>query len=136
VLIELFPGVGVYMPLMSGIDAVTHCVMIATSVAFGCSLDWTIWGTRSLPICAPTQIVCSIFMARMVTTNSFITVTVGCCAVGVVIVCVVVGIVVGTVVIVVAAGGDIPQLLLMLAISANNRKIRIMEVSLIARFTQ
>ena len=123
------------MPLMSGIDAVTHCVMIATSVAFGCALDWTIWGTRSLPICAPTQMVCSIFMARMVTTNSFTTVAVGCCAVGVVIVCVVVGTVAGTVVVVVA-GSDIPQLLLMITTSTNNRKIRIMEVSIIAKFTQ
>jgi ribose/xylose/arabinose/galactoside ABC-type transport system permease subunit len=54
----------------------------------------------------------------------------------VVIVCVVVGTVAGTVVFVVVVGSDIPQLLLTLAISTNNRKIRIMEVSLIARFTQ
>ncbi len=118
------------MPLMSGIDAVTHCVMIDTSVAFGCALDWTIWGTRSLPICAPTQIVCSIFMARMVTIKSFFMVAVGCCAVGVVIVCVVVGTVV------VVAGSDSPQLLLKITISANNRKIRIMEASVIVRFAR
>jgi len=124
------------MPLMSGIDAVTHCVMIATSVAFGCALDWTIWGIRSLPICAPTQIVCSIFMARMVTTKSFFMVAVGCCAVGVVIVCVVVGIVAGTVEFIEVAGGDIPQLLLKITTSTNNRKIRIMEVSIITKFTQ
>ncbi len=121
---------------MSGIDAVAHCVMIATSVALGSSPDWTIWGTRFLPICAPTQIFCSIFMARMVSTNAFITVAVGCCAVGVVIVCVVVGTVAGTVVFVKVVGSDILQLLLMLATSAKNRKIRIMEVSIIARFTQ
>jgi hypothetical protein len=118
------------MPLMSGIDAVTHCVMIDTSVAFGCALDWTIWGIRSLPICAPTQIVCSIFMARMVTIKSFFMIAVGCCAVGVVIVCVVVG----TVVVVV--GSDIPQLLLKITTSANNRKIRIMEASVIVRFAR
>lgn len=118
------------MPLMSGIDAVTHCLMIDTSVAFGCALDWTIWGIRSLPICAPTQIVCSIFMARMVTIKSFFMVAVGCCAVGVVIVCVVVGTVV------VVAGSDSPQLLLKITTSANNRKIRIMEASVIVRFAR
>ena len=122
------------MPLMSGIDAVTHCVMIDTSVAFGCALDWTIWGIRSLPICAPTQIVCSIFMACMVTIKSFFMVAVGCCAVGVEIVCVVVGIVAGTVVVV--AGSDSPQLLLKITTSANNRKIRIMEASVIVRFAR
>jgi hypothetical protein len=48
---------------------------------------------------------------------------------------VVVGTVAGTVVVVVA-GSDIPQLLLMITTSTNNRKIRIMEVSIIAKFTQ
>ena len=88
-------------------------------------------------------------MARMVATNSFITVTVGCCAVGVVIVCAVVVIVVGAVVFVgvsvtgdwvvvfvVVTGSDIPQLLLLITTSANNRKIRIMKASINVRFTQ
>jgi hypothetical protein len=86
-------------------------------------------------------------MARMVATNSFITVTVGCCAVGVVIGCAVVVTVAGTavfgvsvagdwvVVFVVVAVGDIPQLLL-ITTSANNRKIRIMNASINVRFTQ
>lgn len=81
-------------------------------------------------------------MARMVATNSFITVTVGCCAVGMVIVCAVVVIFAGTVVFVgvsvagdwvvvfvVVAGSDIPQLLLMITTSANNRIKRITKAS-------
>jgi len=87
-------------------------------------------------------------MARMVATNSFITVTVGCCAVGVVIGCAVVVTVAGTavfgvsvtgdwvVVLVVVAGSDIPQLLLMSATIAHNRKVRIMNASINVRFTQ
>jgi hypothetical protein len=87
-------------------------------------------------------------MARMVATNSFMTVTVGCCAVGVVIGCAVEVTVAGTavfgvsvagdwvVMLVVVAGSDIPQLLLMNATTAHNRKVRIINASINVRFTQ
>ena len=122
---------------MSGIDAVAHCVMIATSVALGISPDWTIWGTRSLPICAPTQIFCSIFSARMVTTNAFVTVTVGCVAVGVLIARIVSVIdacllFVEGVAFVIAEGSAKLQPLVVIVNNINNRYMRTMTTSIIA----
>jgi hypothetical protein len=80
----------------------------------------------------------------MVTTNSVVTVTVGCCAVGLLIAGVVV-IVVGVAVLiggdwivefVVVAKGHNPQLLLMLATNVKNKKIRTIEASIFGLIMQ